>query len=168
MLLDRFKKNARRLTSTNKFAGRHKEKSQPSAKEQNIEKIREKKNKEVARTAVVESKPTDNGKRKTKSASFVLRSPQITEKAVNLQNDNQYVFKVTPTANKSEVKKAVEGVYNVDVLKVRMINSPAKKKRLGRSLGWQAGYKKAIVSVRKGQVIEILPRASPKRVLLGY
>jgi len=158
MLLDRFKKNARRLSNTNKLAGRHKEKSQTSAKEQQIEKIKEKKNKEVAQPAVVENKQIDNRKRKTKSASFVLRSPQITEKAVNLQDDNQYVFKVTPKANKSEVKKAVEGVYNVDVLKVRMINSPAKKKRLGRTMGWQAGYKKAIVSVRKGQVIEILPR----------
>ena len=157
MLLDRFKKNARRLTNTNKLLGRHKEKSQPSAKEQNIEKIKEKRGKEIVQPAVIESKPTDR-KRKTKSASFVLRSPQITEKAVNLQDNNQYVFKVTAKANKSEVKKAVEGVYNVDVLKVRMINVPAKKKRLGRSLGWQAGYKKAIVSVKKGQVIEILPR----------
>ncbi|MCX6789240.1 MAG: 50S ribosomal protein L23 [Candidatus Gribaldobacteria bacterium] len=157
MLLDRFKKNARRLSNTNKLAGRHKEKGQLNTKEQQIEKIKEKKSKEVAQSVVVDNKPTDK-KHKTKSASFVLVSPQITEKAVNIQDDNQYVFKVTAKANKSEVKKAVEGVYNVDVLKVRVINVPPKKKRLGRTMGWQAGYKKAIVSVKKGQVIEILPR----------
>lgn len=157
MLLDRFRKKAQGLTKTNKFSGRHKEKSQSSAKEQQIEKIKEKQAKEIVQPAVVESKLADR-KRKTKSASFVLVAPQITEKAVNLQDDNQYVFKITLTANKSEVKKAVEGVYNVDVLKVRIINNPAKKKRLGRSSGWQAGYKKAIVSVKKGQIIEILPR----------
>jgi len=158
MLLDRFKKNARRLTSTNKFAGRHKEKSQPSAKEQNIEKIREKKNKEVARTAVVESKPTDNGKRKTKSASFVLRSPQITEKAVNLQNDNQYVFKVYPKINKIEIRKAIEELYGVKVVSIKTINVPAKQKRLGKNIGEQKGYKKAIVKIKEGQKIEVLPR----------
>ena len=158
MLLDRLRKKAKGLTDANKFLGRHKEKSQANVKAQQIEKIKENQAKTVSQpVAVVENKSTDK-KRKTKSASFVLVSPQITEKAVNLQDDNQYVFKVTPTANKSEVKKAVEGVYNVDVLKVRMINVPAKKKRLGRTMGWQAGYKKAIVSVRKGQIIEILPR----------
>ena len=158
MLLDRLRKKAKGLTDANKFSGRHKEKSQANVKAQQIEKIKEKQAKIVSQpVAVVENKSADK-KRKTKSASFVLVSPQITEKAVNLQDDNQYVFKVTAKANKSEVKKAVEGVYNVDVLKVRMINIPAKKKRLGRTMGWQAGYKKAIVSVRKGQIIEILPR----------
>ena len=158
MLLDRLRKKAKGLTDANKFSGRHKEKSQANVKAQQIEKIKEKQAKIVSQpVAVVENKSADK-KRKTKSASFVLVSPRITEKAVNLQDDNQYVFKVTAKANKSEVKKAVEGVYNVDVLKVRMINIPAKKKRLGRTMGWQAGYKKAIVSVRKGQIIEILPR----------
>ncbi|MEK7172513.1 MAG: 50S ribosomal protein L23 [Patescibacteria group bacterium] len=156
MLLDRLRKKAQGLTKT--FSGRHQEKDQANAKAQQIEKIKEKQAKTAPQPAtIVESKPSQR-KRKSKATSFVLLSPQITEKAVNLQDDNQYVFKVTPKANKSEVKKAVEGVYNVDVLKVRIINIPAKKKRLGRTLGWQTGYKKAIVSVKKGQTIEILPR----------
>ena len=68
------------------------------------------------------------------------------------------MFEVWPETNKTEIKKAVEGVYGVDVIKVKIIKVPRKKRRLGRISGFKQGYKKAIVKIKKGQKIEILPR----------
>ena len=88
----------------------------------------------------------------------VLKAPHISEKAGDLVDKNQYVFEVWPETNKTEIKKAVEGVYGVDVIKVKIIKVPRKKRRLGRISGFKQGYKKAIVKIKKGQKIEILPR----------
>jgi len=93
-----------------------------------------------------------------KIASTVLVKPQITEKASFLQEKNQYIFQAFKTATKPEIKKAVEEVYGVNVEKVRIINVDRKRKRLGRTTGWKKGYKKAIVTIKKGQEIEIIPR----------
>ena len=101
---------------------------------------------------------TKGMKREIKVAPLALKTPHITEKAVDLAEKNQYIFKVFKRANKEDLKKAIKEVYGVDVLKVRIINVPAKKKRLGRTSGWQSGYKKAMVAIKKGQIIEILPR----------
>jgi len=90
-------------------------------------------------------------------APDVLISPHIAEKPTRLMDLNQYVFKVFPKANKVEIKKAIKEIYNVDVLKVRIINIPKKMRRKGRNIGWKKGYKKAIITVKKGQEIEILP-----------
>jgi large subunit ribosomal protein L23 len=95
---------------------------------------------------------------KSEVAWKVLERPHITEKATALTKDNEYVFRVFSRSNKIEVKQAVKDVYGVDVEKVRMINVPAKKRRLGKTQGWRKGYKKAIVKVKKGQEIEVLPR----------
>jgi large subunit ribosomal protein L23 len=88
----------------------------------------------------------------------VLKTPQVTEKATDLVSQNQYVFKVWPRANKVETKKAIEALYGVDVVSVKMIKVPRKRRRLGRISGWRKGYKKAIVRIKEGQKIEILPR----------
>ena len=88
----------------------------------------------------------------------VLKTPQVTEKATDLVKKNQYVFKVWPRANKVEIKKAIENLYGVDVLDVKIIRVPAKRRRLGRIRGWRKGYKKAIVKIKEGQKIEVLPR----------
>ncbi len=85
----------------------------------------------------------------------ILKSAHITEKATDLGKNNQYVFEVFLKANKSEIKKAVEEIFNVDVVGVNIVKIPAKRRRLGRTLGWKKGYKKAIIKVRKGQKIEI-------------
>ena len=70
---------------------------------------------------------------------------------------NQYVFKVYQKVNKTEIRKAVEGLYGVDVLAVRVVKMPRKRVRMGRTSGWSPGYKKAIVRIKEGQRIEILP-----------
>lgn len=88
----------------------------------------------------------------------VLKSPHVTEKATDLVGKNQYVFKIWPRANKNEIKKAVQDIYGVDVLNVKIINVPKKKRRLGKIEGFRAGYKKAIIRIKKGQKIEVLPR----------
>ncbi|MBI2450501.1 MAG: 50S ribosomal protein L23 [Candidatus Nealsonbacteria bacterium] len=88
----------------------------------------------------------------------VLRKPHVTEKATDLTSVNQYVFEIFPGVNKNQVKKAVEDAYGVDVVGVRMINIPRKRRRLGRIEGWQGAYKKAVVRIKEGQKIEVLPR----------
>ena len=88
----------------------------------------------------------------------VLEMPHITEKSTKLNEEDKYVFKVFQKANKNEIKKAIEGLYGVEVIKVRTINIPKKSKRLGARFGWKKGYKKAIVTIKKGQKIEIMPR----------
>jgi large subunit ribosomal protein L23 len=88
----------------------------------------------------------------------VLKSPSITEKATDLVKQNQYAFKVWKNANKIEIGKAIEDIYGVDVMSVRIINIPSKKRRLGKTSGLKKGYKKAMVKIKGGQKIEVLPR----------
>ena len=95
---------------------------------------------------------------KINKAYRILKIPQVTEKATDLTKKNQYVFRIFPKANKTEIKKAVNELYGVDVLNVKIIKVPAKKRRLGRISGLRKGYKKAIVRVKEGQKIEVLPR----------
>lgn len=99
-----------------------------------------------------------NKEKKIGLAWRVLRKAHITEKATDLTAKNQYVFNVFPQANKTQVKKSVEDLYGVDVVSVNIVNIPAKKRRLGRSQGEKPGYKKAIVKIKEGQEIELMPR----------
>ena len=87
-----------------------------------------------------------------------LKSPHVTEKATDLLEKNQYVFKVNARTNKTEVAKTIENFYGVNVVAVRIVNIPAKKRRMGRTVGRKPGYKKAIIKLKKGQKIELLPR----------
>ena len=88
----------------------------------------------------------------------ILKAPHITEKATNLTEKNQHVFKIGKKANKNEIKKAIENLYKVKVLDVKIINVPAKRRQFGGISGWRKGYKKAIVKLEKGQKIEIFPK----------
>jgi large subunit ribosomal protein L23 len=92
------------------------------------------------------------------SAWKVLKVPHITEKATDLSESNQYVFNVYSDSNKKEIKTEVENVYGVDVVAVNIINVPEKKRRLGKTKGVKSGYKKAIVKIKTGQKIEVMPR----------
>jgi len=125
--------------------------------------FKKKKKKEKVKEKVIEKpsvsvQPQRPKKKETGVAPLVLKSAHITEKATDLMRKNQYVFKVFPDSSKQEIKKAVEEVYGVDVLKVRAIRVKRKQRRLGRTFGWRKGYKKAIVTLKEGQKIEILPR----------
>ncbi len=94
----------------------------------------------------------------SKIAYRVLKAPHVTEKATDLTKKNQYVFKVWPRANKVEIKNAIKSLYGVDVALVRIIKVPRRQRRLGKITGWRKGYKKAIIKVKEGQKIEVLPR----------
>jgi large subunit ribosomal protein L23 len=87
-----------------------------------------------------------------------LKSAHVTEKAGDLAKKNQYIFKIQSEANKTEIKKAVEDIFKVNITAVKIINIPSKKRRLGKILGWKKGYKKAIITIKEGQKIELLPR----------
>lgn len=85
----------------------------------------------------------------------VLVIPRLTEKSTRLSGTlNQYVFEVADGVNTLRVKDAVEKKYAVKVKKVNMLNSPGKKVRLAQQVGWRKGFKKAIVTLAKGQSIE--------------
>lgn len=112
-----------------------------------------------AKEAKPEPKPAvkANKPKKTTGFSFeAVKQPHISEKASYLAEKDQYIFEIGPSFNKNEVKKAVSGIYGVDVLSVNIVKIPAKKRRLGRTQGWRKGYKKAIVKIKEGQKIEIL------------
>ncbi len=81
----------------------------------------------------------------------ILRRPLVTEKSnYQLGKLHQYVFEVAPDATRTQVKEAVNKLFDVDVLKVNIINVPAKRSRRGRSRRWgirKSMYKKAIVTL---------------------
>ena len=84
----------------------------------------------------------------------VLKQFYISEKSTMLNARNQYVFKVTGEANKSEIKKQVEKVFEVKVKNVKVSNMPKKRRDLGRHPGFKAGFKKAVVVLKEGYSIE--------------
>lgn len=87
---------------------------------------------------------------------FLLR-PRITEKAYSLNGANQFVFEVSRDAHKSVIARAVQEAYGVDVLDVRTVNLPGKSKVFGKNgqIGSRTAIKKAIVTIKEGQSIEL-------------
>ena len=86
----------------------------------------------------------------------VIKMPHSTEKAAALaEKNNAYVFLVAPGANKIMIRHAVERNYGVSVESVRTATSPAKARVRGRIIGWKPGFKKAMVSLKKGEKIEL-------------
>jgi large subunit ribosomal protein L23 len=85
----------------------------------------------------------------------ILKKPVVTEKSTSLLQDNKYTFVVDPRANKTEIKQAVEKVFKVKVEKVNTMNVKGKIKRVRRIPGRTPDTKKAIVTLKKGDKIEI-------------
>ncbi len=81
--------------------------------------------------------------------------PIITEKATVLSEQNKTVFKVHQNANKKNIKKNIEKIFKVDVIKVNIVNLKAKVKMKQGRLSRKSGYKKAIVTLKKGQSIDL-------------
>ena len=82
-----------------------------------------------------------------RSAYDVIIKPVISEQSMDMAQEKKYTFKVAVNANKTEIKKAVEEIFGVDVKKVNVMNVNGKLKRLGRTQGRTASYKKAIVTL---------------------
>ena len=85
----------------------------------------------------------------------VLIRPIITEKTTLLMQENKYTFQVPLNANKVEIRKAVESIFNVKVEKVATIRVLGKTKRMGRTMGKRSDYKKAIVTLKAGETMEL-------------
>ncbi len=93
----------------------------------------------------------------------VLVAPHITEKtALAMQNANQYAFKVRRDANKTEIKAAVELMFDVKVAGVQVSNEPGKDRRFGNRIGRTQDWKKAYVRLVDGQAIDYEAQALKK------
>ncbi len=85
----------------------------------------------------------------------ILKKPVISEKSMDLVQENKYTFLVESNANKIEIKRAVEELFKVKVEKVRTIRYKGRLKRVRGRLGRTPGFKKAIVTLKEGNKIEI-------------
>lgn len=88
----------------------------------------------------------------------IIRTIILSEKSTRgIEKDNQYCFKVDLAATKREIKKAVEDLFKVRVVKVNTLHRKGKRKReRTRKYGWSAGYKKATVALKEGDKIELV------------
>lgn len=91
-------------------------------------------------------------------SKFLIKHPIISEKSTNLSAFGKYVFLVHKKATKPEIKKNLKTLYKVDAKDVRVINIKSKKIFIGRMPGIKPGYKKAIVTLKKGQKLDIIPK----------
>lgn len=90
----------------------------------------------------------------------ILRGPLLTEKGTMLkETENKVLFKVAKNANKIEIRKAVEEIFKVKVAAVATINCKGKKKRMGRYEGKRPDWKKAIITLKKGEKLDIVEGA---------
>lgn len=85
----------------------------------------------------------------------VIRRPLVTEKSsIGRDEFNLATFAVDPRANKHDIRRAVEQLFDVRVVEVRTMRQPRKKKRVGAKIGRKSEWKKAIVQLEEGQMIE--------------
>ncbi len=89
----------------------------------------------------------------------VLLAPIVSEKSYSLIDDNKYSFRIHPDAHKTQVRQAVEELFEVKVERVNIIKVQPKPKRRGMTRGTKPGWKKAIVQLRAGETIEIFQGA---------
>jgi large subunit ribosomal protein L23 len=90
-----------------------------------------------------------------KNSYDIILKPVITEKTVSMMEEGKYTFKVLKSANKFEIKNAIQEIFKVNVINVSTMNVKGKTKRMGRSEGKTASWKKAIVTLKEGQQIEV-------------
>jgi large subunit ribosomal protein L23 len=89
----------------------------------------------------------------------ILLAPVVSEKSYSLIEDHKYVFKVHKDAHKTQIRQAVEELFEVHVVSVNVLQVPSKPKRRGQTSGRRPGWKKAVVELREGESIEIFQGA---------
>ena len=97
----------------------------------------------------------NNSVNSSRSNIEIVKYPIITDKATRLLENNQYSFVVNRYSAKIEIKEAIETLFDVKVIKINTCLLPRKKKRVGRYIGWKPQYKKAIVTLSEGDVINL-------------
>ncbi len=92
-----------------------------------------------------------------KKINFIdsIKFPVITEKATILSEQNKTVFKVNKSADKKTIKKNIEKIFKVKVIKINIINKRTKRKIKQGRLSKKTGYKKAVITLKKGQSIDL-------------
>jgi len=91
----------------------------------------------------------------------IIRKPLLTEKCHDLkERHNQVAFRVEAAATKSDIKAAIERIFKVKVAAVNTVNVTGKEKRLGKNVGRRSDWKKAIVTLKAGEKIEIIEGVS--------
>ena len=93
-------------------------------------------------------------------ARQVVIAPVVSEKSYSLIEDNKYSFRVHPRAHKTQIRQAVEELFDVKVEAVNVIKVRPKPKRRGMTRGVKPGWKKAVVQLREGDRIEIFEGAA--------
>jgi len=89
----------------------------------------------------------------------VLLAPVVSEKSYSLIEEGKYVFRIHPDAHRTQVRQAVEDLFDVHVERVNIVKVQPKPKRRGLFKGTRPGWKKAVVQVREGETIEIFEGA---------
>jgi large subunit ribosomal protein L23 len=89
----------------------------------------------------------------------ILIAPVVSEKSYSLINDNKYTFKVHKDAHKTQIRQAVEQLFDVHVTAINVSKVQPKQKRRGMTKGYRPGFKKAIVQIREGETIPIFEGA---------
>lgn len=85
----------------------------------------------------------------------IIIRPIVTEKTSDMMKDNKYTFQVAMGANKTEIRQAIEAIFDVKVVNVNTFRVEGKKKRMGRFEGKRSDYKKAIVKLASGNTIPL-------------
>lgn len=87
----------------------------------------------------------------------IIKRPIVTEKSTQMmQEDNQYVFEVDRDANKIEIARAINELFNVKVTSVRTFNFIGKERRMGFHSGTKPAWKKAVVTLKEGETLPII------------
>ncbi|MFC1687787.1 50S ribosomal protein L23 [Patescibacteria group bacterium] len=161
-LLDKFKKPFEGLGKRKKARNVIEDKKDASKKQSGKkDKKSSKDEKALSEKEKSEQKKEDKKKDKrvvkddTKDAYRVLKNVVITEKASMIAADRQYVFAVATYASKRQVRQAIENVYGVHPTKVRIVNVSGRDVRFGRVTGRTANWKKAVVTLKEGEKIDL-------------
>lgn len=93
----------------------------------------------------------------TRPLADLIHRPIINEKATQLLENNKYTFEVVPQATKTEIRAAIEELFEVKVTSVNTHNPPRKKRRVGKFIGFKPQYKRAIVTLAEGDTITLFP-----------
>lgn len=146
-IFDRFKKHKKEVDPKSIKALKHKSKDGTTIQKKD-------KVDELSRVAK-SKKPEKTELRKFDDVHNILIRPLVTEKISNLGMHNQYAFEVSADVNKVQIKKAIETYYQVRPVKVRLMNIQGKNVRWGRRQGRTKSRKKAMVTLRQGDKIEL-------------
>lgn len=90
-----------------------------------------------------------------KTAYDIVIRPLITEKATKLVDEGKYTFEVMQGVNKIEIKNAIEELFKVNVVKINVVNVRKKERRVGKYEGFRPAVRKAIVTLQKGQTLDV-------------